>query len=194
MILLGMGFDFADGLAARWLKAHSEIGKQLDSLADMVTFGVLPSLLLFNLIAHDTAYLPFAYLSFVYAVSVAWRLARFNTYQTNKSYFVGLPSPAAAFVVAGIAYQPDMLLWSHYFDKLSVAVCFTITLSALMVANIPLLSLKFKDLAWRENKLRYVLIGVAAVLGAFYQLAAVLPIIFIYVCLSWLFREKIINQ
>lgn len=191
MILLGMCFDFADGMTARLLKAYSEIGKQLDSLADMVTFGVLPSKMLFDMIEGKTSHAFIAYLVMFYALGAAWRLARFNSFDAHKPYFVGLPSPAAAFVVASVVYSGKNFF---YFGEVVSGLFFALFLSLLMVANLPLLSLKFKNLSWQENMPRYVLILISLILGLLWQLAAVPLIIFIYVCLSILFREKIINQ
>ncbi len=194
MILLGMCFDFADGIAARLLKAQSEIGKQLDSLADMITFGVLPGLILFNIAESNVTYPWLTYLTFIYTLGAAWRLARFNAFDTQKSYFVGLPSPSAAFVVASVAYSTRTSSLFFYFDKTNIVLFLAVLLALLMVMNLPLLSLKFKNLHWQENTPRYLLIFIATILGVIWQLAAVPLIVFIYVCLSMLFKEKIINQ
>lgn len=190
LILLGMLFDFADGLAARLLKAQSELGKQLDSLADMITFGALPGLMLYRMIQGLTVdFSPlWMYISWVYTLGAAWRLARFNAFDTEKSYFVGVPSPMAALVVASLPWAIPLGLQSEYIFLLIIFI--SISLGMLMVASIPLLSLKFKNLKWQENSFRYFLIFISLLLIVIWQFKAVPLILILYVGLSLLAKYE----
>jgi CDP-diacylglycerol--serine O-phosphatidyltransferase len=190
LILLGMLFDFADGLAARLLKAQSELGKQLDSLADMITFGALPGLMLYRMIQGLTVdFSPlWMYIAWAYTLGAAWRLARFNAFDTEKSYFVGVPSPMAALVVASLPWAIPLGLQSEYIFLLIIFI--SISLGMLMVASIPLLSLKFKNLKWQENSFRYFLIFISLLLIVIWQFKAVPLILILYVGLSLLAKYE----
>ncbi len=183
-------FDFLDGMAARLLKVHSDLGKQLDSLADVVSFGVLPSTIiyhLFYLLNEDPDNLNgFYFGAFFIAVFSALRLAKFNvdTRQTNS--FIGLPTPASAMFSASfplILVQGDAsftnIILSHWFLYAFIAInCW------LLVAELPLFSLKFKNLSFAENIYRYVLLIFAAICLVIFKFAAIPVIIFFYVILS----------
>jgi len=190
LILLGMLFDFADGLAARLLKAQSELGKQLDSLADMITFGALPGLMLYRIMQGLTVdFSPlWMYIAWAYTLGAAWRLARFNAFDTEKSYFVGVPSPMAALVVASLPWAIPLGLQSEYIFLLIIFI--SISLGMLMVASIPLLSLKFKNLKWQENSFRYFLIFISLLLIVIWQFKAVPLILILYVGLSLLAKYE----
>ena len=160
MIWLAAIFDFFDGFAARLLKVSSPIGKELDSLADMVTFGVLPAFILFSLQENiSTGYLP--YISFSVALFSALRLAKFNVDTRQSHGFIGIPTPASAFFVSGLAFWPaDSIFLS---SPLSIIII-SISLSLLMVAPFPMLALKFKDYSLRNNISRYLVVMVSVVL------------------------------
>jgi len=160
-VLVAAVFDFFDGFAARLLKVSSEIGKELDSLADMVSFGVLPAVTVFMLLGglSHPGYTPFA--AFLLAVFSAFRLARFNidTRQTDK--FIGVPTPANALffttlVWAGAAY-PTIL--NEYFLLVLVLL-----FSWLLVSPLELLALKFKHYGWYGNETKYLLLALAALI------------------------------
>ncbi len=185
--------DFFDGLMARLLKVHSAIGKELDSLADMVSFGVVPGMMVFQLIDND--YLKWVGLCI--PIFAALRLAKFNIDEHQATYFIGVPTPAIALLVAsfpliiihnGLFFEmlnngdkyPILMRW--FFAILAI-VC-----SALMVMPIPLISMKFKNLSWAGNKARYILVILSLISIIAFQFAAV-PVIFVlYVVLSLFFN------
>jgi CDP-diacylglycerol---serine O-phosphatidyltransferase len=166
-IALAAVFDFFDGFAARLLKAYSPIGKELDSLADVVSFGVAPGIMIFNylsdlsLATNSSIYLP--YLAFLIPVFSALRLAKFNIDERQASSFIGLPTPAnAIFWAFGIAgFFNDILDTS--FDPL-IVIAVVIVFSWLLVSNLPMFSLKFKHYKWRGNRLRYYFLAGCLVL------------------------------
>lgn len=186
-------FDFGDGLVARLLKVSSPMGKELDSLADMVTFGVLPTLMLYQfmqsscLTGRCTGMVPpdyFPFMSFIFAACAALRLARFNITPESNT-FTGVPTPAAAMVVASF---PLILLEGGFLIELlhspKTYGIIALFLSALMVSNLPMLSLKFSHLRLKNNLFRYLLAFGSVCCIGFLQFSAV-PIIFLlYVGLS----------
>lgn len=179
LIWLAMVFDFADGLAARLLNVKSAIGKELDSLADMVTFGVLPSLLMFLMIGEktDIAWLPF--IAFLIAVFSALRLAKFNIDTRQEENFIGLPTPANALLISSlIFFYGSIPLWL----LLAIAIVF----SLLLTAEIPLFSLKMKSLKWGGNEIRYIFLLITILLVLFLHLAALPFTIITYILLSFL--------
>jgi len=175
-------FDFFDGFAARALKASSPIGKELDSLADMVSFGVLPSMLMFYMMkaTTDVAWLPS--FAFLLAIFSALRLAKFNIDERQRDGFIGLPTPANALLITGLPLVPAAWLgggWSFV-----VLVVITIVFSWLMVSPLPLLALKFKNFGWRDNQLRFTLIAASVLLLLILGQAAIVLVIIFYVLLS----------
>ena len=185
-ILLGMVFDFGDGLVARLLKAYSELGKQLDSLADMVTFGVLPGMLLFQLLQQSGATWT-AYVGFMLTVFSALRLAKFNIDTRQTDSFIGLPTPSAALFVGAlpliISQQPA---YKTFIVHPVTLFTITITLSFLLIAELPLFSLKFKNFGWADNKIRYVFLLLAIALFVLFKFLAIPFILLIYVLLSFM--------
>ena len=144
LMICGAVFDFFDGLAARLLKASSGIGKELDSLADMVSFGVLPSLMLFKL--GDPSWGVLRYVPLLIAVFSALRLAKFNLDERQHQGFIGLPTPASAMICGSLAYYvhsaPESLLASWCQGPVIIPVL-AVVLSALLVCEIPMFSMKF---------------------------------------------------
>ncbi len=180
MIWLAAIFDFFDGFAARLLNVSSPIGKELDSLADMVTFGVLPAFILFSMQENlTTGYLP--YLAFSLALFSALRLAKFNVDTNQTNGFIGMPTPAAAFFVSGLVFWPTNSLLVN--NPISVAVI-GIVLSLLLVAPIPMLALKFKDYSLQNNISRYLLVIISMVLLALFGKKSFPLIISFYFILS----------
>lgn len=165
-IVLGAVFDFFDGMVARLLHVSSPIGKELDSLADDITFGLAPSSILFRMVSEmqwpewlqpAASWLPYG--MFIMAAFSALRLAKFNLDERQTSSFIGLPTPANALfwgsLVVGqhdwLVTLPGGALWMFLGMLL---------LSYLLVAELPLFALKFKNLSWRDNWVKYVfLIG-----------------------------------
>lgn len=194
MILIGATFDFFDGFAARMLKVSSPMGKELDSLADMVTFGVLPSVILYQLLVEVLAdsqltYLP--YVAFLIAVFSAVRLANFNIDERQSDGFIGVPTPGTALVIGSLPlilkYYPE---FSPYILNEITLIGIAIVMSYLMNAEIPLISLKFKTFGWKGNEGRFILIGSSLLLLIFLQVAALPLIVVTQVLISALFRKK----
>lgn len=172
-ILLGIFFDFFDGLAARLLGVASNLGKELDSLADLVTSGVAPSFILFAILSSGTAWHWIAYAALATPVLAAYRLARFNLDdRQHHGDFLGLPAPANALIWVGLAlvYSCAPVADSAWlFEDTSLACIAAISLftAVLMVTEMPMFSLKFnfKDLSWRSNWVRYLfLVGCVAII------------------------------
>ncbi len=180
MIWLAAIFDFFDGFTARLFKVSSPIGKELDSLADMVTFGVLPAFILFS-IQENLISGVLSYVSFALALFSALRLAKFNidTKQTNG--FIGMPTPAAAFFVSGLVFWPSN---SSLIGTSSSILFISIALSLLLVAPIPMLALKFKDYSIRNNISRYLLVIVSIILLVIFKKQSFPLIISFYLILS----------
>jgi CDP-diacylglycerol--serine O-phosphatidyltransferase len=162
LILLAALFDFLDGFFAKLLHATSAIGKDLDSLADMVTFGVLPSFLLYALIEEGftgTDYSFLRYAAFSIALFSALRLAKFNNDPRQSDRFIGLPTPASTLFVASLPHLDAGSLAEQYLlGNPWILVGITILLSYLLISEVPLLALKFKGFGWRENQRRYLVL------------------------------------
>ena len=187
MILLAALFDFLDGFVARILKAHSPIGKELDSLADMVSFGFLPSIIIYMLLEQSTSNEIIPFVAFLIAAFSAVRLAKFNVDERQTDYFIGLPTPANAILICSF----PLMMESGYYPFLVnpyFLVIFTIVFSLLLVANIKLISLKFKSYGWNENKFVYLLIIISVVLFFILYWAAIPLIILLYLIFS-IFRN-----
>ena len=190
LVGLAAAFDFADGLLARALHASSPIGKDLDSLADMVSFGVVPGAFLFDLLmqagAGTPAWLPYA--GFIVTVFSALRLAKFNNDTRQTTSFIGLPTPACTLVVASLPLilAHDSFHISSFVLNPWVLLGLTALLAGLLVAEIPLFALKFKNLSWQDNGVQFVflLLTVALLLGM--QATAIPLVVLLYVLLSML--------
>jgi CDP-diacylglycerol--serine O-phosphatidyltransferase len=190
--------DFFDGLLARALRVSSAIGKDLDSLADMVSFGVVPGAILFQLL-HQVAqaqsadnatltgmwqWLP--YFAFLVTVFSALRLAKFNNDTRQTTSFIGLPTPACTLVVASL----PLILGSDRFGIAPfilnpwVLVVLTVLLSGLLIAELPLFALKFKNLRWADNRRRFLFVLLAAGLLLVLHATAVPLVVLFYVLLS----------
>jgi CDP-diacylglycerol--serine O-phosphatidyltransferase len=184
-IISGAIFDFFDGFFARLLRAGSGIGKELDSLADMVTFGFLPAYMMYSLFTESTTgYYP--YISFLLAVSAGFRLAKFNISEDSKDYFVGLPTPANAFLIAGLVhiYLADWESFNYFFNDPNILMAYVIIQSFLMNSNIQFISLKFKESKWKGNELRYLLIICGLILIIFLQFEGLFMLMLFYLFLS----------
>ena len=188
MICLAGIFDFLDGFLARLLKSSSPIGKELDSLADVVTFGVLPACIVFSLIQEavpDIFGLWKAYLAFIIAVFSALRLAKFNIDTRQAESFIGVPTPAIGFLIGSIPLilqqYPETKDWIVNANYL---IIFSLFVSMLLVSEIPLFALKFKTFGWRGNEIKFIFLILSAVFLIFLKFAAIPAIIFLYVLLS----------
>jgi CDP-diacylglycerol--serine O-phosphatidyltransferase len=181
-IVLAAFFDFLDGMMARLLKVHSEIGKQLDSLADMVTFGFLPSYVLFQFLQMNEAGV-LSFIAFLIAVFSAFRLAKFNIDTRQSEEFIGLPTPANALFVGFLFFLRDIQMVEFLFSTPSLLII-SVVFSFLMVAELPMIALKFKNFNFQENIFRYLTIAMALILVSIFQFSAVPVVILVYILLS----------
>ena len=186
LIWLAGLFDFLDGFLARMLKVHSAIGKELDSLADMVTFGLLPAIMVFAMIQTSTTNPVMPYASLIIAVFSALRLARFNVDTRQSEQFIGLPTPANALLISAlpfIVYEPDFMITEVIplpYLLLAVSGIF----SVLLVAEIKLMALKFQGFHWGANKMKYIFILLAVILLLLLKVKAIPLIITAYILFS----------
>ena len=197
-------FDFFDGMLARLLNAKSAIGLQLDSLADMVSFGLAPAVILFRLMesALNQPFLfwfninVFSLAAFVITVFSALRLAKFNIDDRQTVNFIGLPTPANALFFASLVLALSQAeatgntiihqLLTNYWILLSLDLVF----SALLVSEISLFSMKFKSFRWGDNRLRYTLLVSFIIFFIFFRFYSLPLIIILYLLLSLLFFRK----
>jgi CDP-diacylglycerol--serine O-phosphatidyltransferase len=194
-ILLAAIFDFMDGLLARALNAYSEIGKQLDSLADMVSFGLIPGVFVYmmlksNLEAHGLPEI-LSYGGFIITVFSALRLAKFNIDTRQTENFIGLATPANTLFFVSLPFIYDQGIESLMFLTQPLILLFlTIGFSYLLVSELSLFSLKFKSLSWSQNNFRYILLVLSLLLIILFKFAAVPMIIVLYILLSIIFVQK----
>lgn len=189
-IIGGAVFDFFDGFAARLLKVSSPIGKELDSLADVVTFGVAPASMLFGILSDLHTQPPFVFVNevlpfsaFLIAALSALRLAKFNLDERQTGSFIGLPTPAnALFWAALIVGAYDTLVsasWAWWVLLVGILIsCY------LLVAELPMFALKFKHFGWKGNGLKYGFILLSAALLIYFGLAGFSAVIVAYILLS----------
>lgn len=201
-------FDFLDGMSARLLKAYSPMGKELDSLADMISFGLAPGVIVFSMmrIALFNSCLPitqiepttlqwfFLALPLLIPALSAIRLAKFNIDTRQSSSFIGFPTPANALFFSSLA----LISLSGRFPKMNELLLnpislsiFTVVLSLLLVSEVPMFSLKFKNLQWSDNKLRFIFLGSSIVLLALFGAYGLTASILLFILLSALFSRKI---
>ena len=161
-IVIGAFFDFFDGMTARALGVSSPIGKELDSLADVVTFGVAPSAIIFSLffqVHYPQILLPLKdfipYTAFIMAGFSALRLAKFNLDERQSTQFIGLPTPANALFWGSLVLGQHAFLVSLKFNAVFLFL-FMLLFCMLLVCEVPMLALKFKDLSWEKNKVKYI--------------------------------------
>lgn len=185
-IVIGAVFDFFDGMSARLLGVSSPIGKELDSLADDITFGFAPSAIIFDFMKGGVEYLPWHYLiyiAFFMAAFSALRLAKFNLDERQSMGFIGLPTPAnALFWGALLVGAGDWLLSSPY---LYYAVVAGMLLSCwLLVSEVPMFALKFKSWGFKGNEIKYVFVLTSAVLIILFHIIGIAIVIAWYILLS----------
>jgi CDP-diacylglycerol--serine O-phosphatidyltransferase len=156
--------DFLDGFVARLLNAYSEIGKQLDSLADMVTFGVLPAFIVFNLLQdiYPQSYLPF--LAFFIGTQSAIRLAKFNIDTRQSDRFIGVPTPANGLMISTLPFMAEKFEWMESLMYNGIFLLgFSLFFALLLTAELPLIALKFKNFTFKDNKYRYLTLLISLV-------------------------------
>lgn len=209
-ILLGIFFDFFDGYFARLLKVGGEFGKELDSLADVVTSGIAPGFIMFQLIIFaqngswfgelnttsdnwqsfaENKYYFLPYIAFIIPLASAMRLAKFNIDQRQTDSFIGLATPALSLLVASI---PLIYQYSkhgslvQFFQSPVTLLAITIFGAILMNSELKMFSLKFKDYNWKNNKVKFIFLISSVVLVIFLQFVAIPMIISLYVLFSLL--------
>lgn len=209
LIFLAAVFDFLDGMLARILDARSELGKQLDSLADVVSFGVAPGIIVYTLLSAgcaescnilDRLHIT-PYFSLLIPVCSALRLAKFNLDLRQEKNFIGLPTPANALFFASIPLvvllQPRLFslvnaeFMQELFSSSRVIAVLTVFFSYLLVSDIKLFSVKFGNTGWEENKVRYIFLIGSLFLLILFSLNALPMIIVFYLLLSLGFQRKI---
>ena len=189
-IVIGAVFDFFDGMTARLLHVSSPIGKELDSLADDITFGFAPSAIVFSFLSPLTTqlspYIP--YLAFVMAAFSALRLAKFNLDERQALGFIGLPTPANALfwgsLIVGAGQYIAPLPYTAYIILIGTFVsCF------LLISEIPMFALKFKSWGWKGNEVKYIFLLTCIPLLLFFRISGLSVIIAWYVVLSILTKR-----
>lgn len=185
-IAIGCTFDFFDGFAARLLKVSSPIGKELDSLADVVSFGVFPSVIVFQEMGRAEAG-NWTYMGFLLAAFAALRLAKFNTDDRQTASFIGLPTPAMAIFISALPYAISDLALEQW--KLQITGIGTLVMAVVMVAPLPLPALKFKGSSWQDNALRYLILGGSICLVIVAGISGLAASILFYLLTSF-FAEK----
>jgi CDP-diacylglycerol--serine O-phosphatidyltransferase len=197
LILLAAVFDFLDGMAARVLHAYSEIGKQLDSLADVVSFGVAPAVIVYNLLLFSGKIFTIPYipnnpniLLFVFLIPIfsALRLAKFNVDTRQTSSFIGLPTPANAIFWVSfplILNSLNIESWEYqFFSNPYLISILIVVMSYLLVAEIPMFSLKFKNYKFSENITKYIFLLIAIFFIVTLKTIAIPFVILIYIGIS----------
>ena len=184
-IIIGAVFDFFDGMVARLLHVSSQIGKELDSLADDITFGFAPSAIVFSYLEPETELLPFVV--FVMAAFSALRLAKFNLDERQAMGFIGLPTPAnALFWGALIVGAGEWMKTAPFIGaNLSLVILGGVFISCwLLIAEIPMFALKFKTWGWKGNEVKYIFLLTCIPLLLLFKISGLAVIIAWYVVLS----------
>lgn len=210
-IFVAAVFDFLDGNVARMLKVHSELGKQLDSLADLVSFGVAPGVMIFQLLLfhcegscntlermHITPYL-----AMLIPVCSAIRLARFNIDLRQEVNFIGLPTPANAIFFASVPLvlfaQPGLFSLIHldflvtFFSNTRILTILVVFFSYLLISDFRIFSMKFKTTGWKGNQLQYILLITSLILFLLFFINAIPIVIALYVLMSIFFQNYIVD-
>lgn len=202
LVIIGIVFDFFDGFAARMLNVQGELGKQLDSLADMVTSGVVPGIVMLQLLISalnvDAASyfgidmygatgsnLP--YIGLLLTLGACYRLANFNIDTRQSDSFIGIPTPAMTLFVISLPLIIEFSKQSFFIDLINnqyFLIAITFILTFLMNAEVPLFALKFKTFGVKENALKYIFLALSVVLLVFLKFVAVPLIIILYVIMS----------
>ncbi|WP_316818380.1 CDP-diacylglycerol--serine O-phosphatidyltransferase [Pedobacter nyackensis] len=188
-VLLSGIFDFFDGFVARLLNVKSDIGKELDSLADVVSFGFLPGMVMFQLLSQSdfsSPYLP--YFGFIITVFSALRLAKFNIDTRQTEDFIGLNTPMNTLFIVSLPFiQKD---YPSLIGSAPLLIALIVLLSWLLISEIRIFSLKFNSTSWAKNKIKYIFLILSVFLVAILKFAAVPLILILYISLSLIhFRQ-----
>lgn len=189
LIGLAAVLDFGDGFVARLVNVSGPFGKELDSLADVVTFGVLPATIVFQLCWFQELG-SISYAAFLIAVLSALRLANFNIDTRQSESFIGLPVPANAMLIAAFPlmgrYQPQFdAIWQN-----DIALGMMIAFSFMLVSEVPLFALKFKSFRWADNRVKFLFLIASLLLLLFLQFAGIPLIILLYIIVSLFSNER----
>ena len=191
-------FDYLDGTLARLLNVKGEFGKQLDSLADVVTFGVVPGFIMyqmlttsvfetFGMLSNSDIKWNIAFIALLIPVFSALRLAKFNIDTRQSESFIGVPTPANTILIASfpliLIFEPDSFL-APSLHNLIVLISITIGCSYLLICELPLFSLKFKNFNWKENQIRFVFLILSLLLLVIFKYTGLALVIILYVVLS----------
>lgn len=175
-------FDFFDGFAARMLRTSSPIGRELDSLADVVSFGVLPAVVMYKMIGASTSSALLPYVAFSIGIFSALRLAIFNVDETQSNSFRGLNTPANTLFITSLPLlRDDVGRWLY---EPWVLVTLTIVSSFMLVSRIEIFALKFKNFSWEDNRVRFTFLIVSVLLLITLRIPAIPVIIILYVLFS----------
>lgn len=169
-------FDFFDGMVARLLGVQSPIGKELDSLADVVSFGFVPGVIIYSLLTQVGVHLYLPYLGFLITIFSALRLAKFNLDERQTTDFIGVNTPMNTFLVVSLPFlaeqYPSFILNAYFL------IALTVISSLLLVSEMRLFSMKLSSLNWRDNKFKYVFLLLSFVVVMLYQIASI-PLVFV---------------
>ena len=188
-VCLGIFFDFFDGFFARLFQVSSPLGLQLDSLADMVTSGVVPGYVMFMMMqkSQNPTILFFPYLGFIITLGACYRLANFNIDTRQTDSFIGLPTPANALFILSLPLvleQSNSLIALEILSNYWVLFLITLVSAYIMNAEIPLFSLKIKEFSFKKNRLQIVFLALSVLLLVSFQYLGVALTILSYVLLS----------
>lgn len=187
-ILVAAVFDFLDGMLARLLSAYSDIGKDLDSLADVVSFGVLPSVIIYQLFlksSYNGDWLNYS--AFLIAIFSALRLAKFNNDVRQSENFIGLPTPANAMLIASLPFiTASGNMVSSFLQNPIFLALFSLSMGILLISEINLMSLKFSGIDLKKNLHRYILVFSSLILLLIFKFVAVPLILVAYFTISFI--------
>ena len=186
--LIGLAaiFDFMDGAAARLLNVSNPIGKELDSLADMVSFGLVPGSVVFHLL-EESPLSQYSFMALIIPIFSAYRLAKFNVDENQNENFIGLPTPANCLVFISIplitTFNSESTI-AYLFEIPEILLIITILMSLALVSRINMFSLKFKNLKFQDNKFRFFIITMSIILLTWLEFSAIPIIILLYIMMS----------
>ena len=202
-VAIGLVFDFLDGFIARLLNVQSELGKQMDSLADVVTFGVVPGLVMFHMLLQSMGLPPVnsflldpqnmtftPFIGLLISLSSAYRLGKFNIDTRQSDMFIGLPTPACTLFVVSLPFiliNNEYPLVNDLIENSTFLIVVTLFLTYLLNANLTLIALKFKTYNWRQNKIKFVFLSGVLVLISFFNFLGIPLVIVWYILVSLFF-------
>ena len=186
LIFLAAIFDFMDGAAARFLNVSNPIGKELDSLADMISFGLVPGAVVFHLL-EESPLSQYSFMALIIPIFSAFRLAKFNVDENQNENFIGLPTPANCLMFISIplitTFNSDSTI-AYLFEKPEILLIITILMSLALVSKINMFSLKFKNHKFQDNKIRFFIMTMSIMLLTWLEFSAIPIIILLYIMMS----------